>query len=43
MKRRAFLEQTGFGLALAVAVEKKKINGRDYETAVFDIVLEAEK
>ena len=32
-----------FHPALAVAVEKKKINGKDYETAVFDIVLEAEK
>ena len=32
-----------FHPALAVAVEKKKINGREYETAVFDIVLEAEK
>ncbi len=32
-----------FHPSLAVAVEKKKINGKDYETAVFDIVLEAEK
>ena len=32
-----------FHPSLAVAVEKKKINGKDYETAVFDIVLEIEK
>ena len=32
-----------FHPSLAVAVEKKKINGKDYETAVFDIVLEVEK
>lgn len=32
-----------FHASLAVPAEKKKINGRDYETAVFDIVLEAEK
>jgi protocatechuate 3,4-dioxygenase beta subunit len=32
-----------FHPSLAVAVEKKKINGKDYETAVFDIVLESEK
>lgn len=32
-----------FHPSLAVPPEKKKINGRDYETATFDIVLEAEK
>lgn len=32
-----------FHPSLAVPVEKKKINGKDYETAVFDIVLEIEK
>jgi catechol 1,2-dioxygenase len=32
-----------FHPSLAVPIEKKKINGKDYETAVFDIVLEAEK
>jgi catechol 1,2-dioxygenase len=32
-----------FHPSLAVAVEKKKINGKDYETAIFDIVLEVEK
>ncbi|HEY8561132.1 MAG TPA: hypothetical protein VIL74_12225 [Pyrinomonadaceae bacterium] len=32
-----------FHPALAVPVEKARGNGRDYETAVFDIVLEAEK
>ncbi len=32
-----------FHSSLAVAIEKKKINGKDYETAIFDIVLEAEK
>lgn len=32
-----------FHPALSVPVVKKNINGRDYETAVFDIVLEIEK
>ncbi len=32
-----------FHPSLVTAIEKKKINGRDYETAVFDIVLETEK
>ena len=32
-----------FHPSLAVAADKKKINGRDYEAAVFDIVLEGEK
>lgn len=32
-----------FHPSLAVPVVKKTINGKDYETAVFDIVLEAEK
>ena len=32
-----------FHPSLAVAIEKKKINGKDYEAAVFDIVLEIEK
>lgn len=32
-----------FHPALAVPAEKKTINGREYEAAVFDIVLEAEK
>ena len=32
-----------FHASLAVPVVKKSINGKEYETAVFDIVLEAEK
>lgn len=32
-----------FHPSLAVSVEKKKINAKDYETAIFDIVLEIEK
>ena len=32
-----------FHAALVVPVQKKSINGKEYETAVFDIVLEAEK
>lgn len=32
-----------FHPSLAVAAEKKTLNGKEYETAVFDIVLEAEK
>jgi catechol 1,2-dioxygenase len=32
-----------FHPSLAVPVVKRSINGKDYETAVFDIVLEAEK
>ncbi len=32
-----------FHASLAVPIVKKSINGKEYETAVFDIVLEAEK
>lgn len=32
-----------FHPSLAVPIEKKKVNDKDYETAVFDIVLEGEK
>lgn len=32
-----------FHPALAVPVQKKTVNGKDYETVIFDIVLEAEK
>jgi catechol 1,2-dioxygenase len=32
-----------FHPALAVPVQKKTINGKEYETAIFDIVLEAGK